>query len=37
VEAHLEGIAAFEDPAIACRLGLIEHARKEPIERNLPA
>jgi hypothetical protein len=37
VESHLERIAAFEDPAIACRLGLIEHARKEPIEGDLSA
>jgi hypothetical protein len=37
VESHLEGIAAFEDPAITCWLGLIEHARKEPIEGHLSA
>ena len=37
VESHLEGIAAFEDPPSAYRLGRIEHAGKEPIERHLSA
>jgi hypothetical protein len=37
VESHLERIAAFENPSVACRLGRIEHACKEPIERHLPA
>jgi len=37
VESHLERIAAFENPTVACRLGWIEHACKEPIEGHLPA
>jgi hypothetical protein len=37
VESHLEGIAAFEDPPIACGLRRIEHARQEPIEGHLSA
>ena len=36
VESHLEGIAALENPTITYRLGRIEHACKEPIERHLP-
>jgi hypothetical protein len=36
VESHLECIAAFENPTVACRLGRIEHACKEPIEAHLP-
>ena len=37
VESHLQGVAAFEDPAISCGLRRIEHARQEPIEGHLPA
>ena len=36
VKSHLEGIAALENPTITYRLGRIEHACKEPIERHLP-
>jgi hypothetical protein len=37
VESHLERIAAFENPAIASRLGRIEHACEESIEGYLTA
>ena len=36
VESHLEGIAALENPTITYRLGRIEHACKESVERHLP-
>jgi len=37
MESHLEGISAFENPAIASALGRVEHACKESIEGHLPA
>src|SRR5688572_2018074 len=33
----LKRLTAFEDPTVANRLGRVEHACEEPIERDLPA
>jgi hypothetical protein len=35
VKPHLKGVAAFQHPTVTGRQARVEHAREEPIERDL--